>query len=140
MKFTKTLTLVALASIIACAGFAAPQAETDLSVALEKAKKEKKLLFAQYGREKCGNCQALRGYIKGGQVRLSAEKYVYANLNCDDQATSEAFGKRFKVSGNMLPFVVVADADGKQLGARTGYGKAADFTKFIKDAESKAGK
>ena len=140
MNITKSLTLVALASVIACVSFAAPQAETDLSAALEKAKKEKKLLFVQYGREKCGNCQALRGYIKGGQVRLSAEKFVYADLNCDDKATGQEFRKHFKVTGNTLPFVVVADAEGKQLAGRTGYGKADDFQKLIHAAEGKSGK
>ena len=77
----------------------------------------------------------MRAMIKGGKVRLSQSKFVYADVNCDDRATSKAFMSKFKVSGNTLPFVIIAAPDGRQLAARSGYGTEAEFNKFIQDAE-----
>ena len=118
-------------------GFAkGPDAVTDLDQALEQAKTEKKMLFIQFGREACGNCRALRGYVAKNEVRLPRDKFVYVDLDCDDKATSSAFRNHFKVEGNTLPFVVVADSDGRQLAARSGYGKPAEYKKFIQQAQS----
>ena len=113
---------------------------TNLDAALTKAKKDKTLLFVLYGRATCGNCQALRSYLKTGHVRLASDKFVYVDLNCDDPAAQQEFGKHFKVTGNMLPFVVIADADGKQIDSRTGFGDETAFEKFIKAAAKKAAK
>ena len=119
-------------------GFAkGPAAVTDLDKALEQAKTEKKLLFIQYGREKCGNCQALRSYVAKNEVKLSKDKFVYVDLNCDDAATSGAFRKLFKIEGGTLPFVVVADSEGKQLAGRSGSGTPAEYKKFLSQAASK---
>lgn len=96
------------------------------------------LLFVQYGREACGNCQALKKMIAGRDVRLAESKFVYADVNCDDPATSRAFKSQFKVEGNTLPFVVIADAEGKQLAARTGYGSAKEWEELIKEAQKRA--
>jgi thioredoxin-related protein len=132
----KSILLPALALATACGiTFAATPKVTDINEALAKAQSEKKLLFMQYGREACGNCQALKAMIKSGKVRLSPSKFVYADVNCDDPATSRVFGGKFKVSGTTLPFVVVAAPDGTQLAARSGYGSEADFNKLIRDAE-----
>jgi hypothetical protein len=109
----------------------------DLEKALRMAKEQNKLLFIQYGREKCGNCQALKGMIKEGSVRLRDSKFVYADVDCDDDATSKVFAKHFKVEGRTLPFVVIAGPDSKQLAARTGYGEAQAFEDMIRDAEKK---
>ena len=128
-----TVMLLTIATGVAYAK--APQAINDLQTALDTAKSEGKLLFIQYGRENCGNCQALKSYIAKGQLRLPQDKYVYVDLNCDDANTSQAFCKQFKVDGNTLPFVVVADSNGKQLAGRTGYGEPQDFDKLIRDAK-----
>ena len=117
-----------------------PAAVTDLAQALDQAKAEKKMLFIQYGRETCSNCQALRSYIAKNEVRLSKDKFIYVDLNCDDKTTSAAFRKSFKVEGSTLPFVVIADAEGKQLAGRSGYGTSADFKKLIQSATSGAKK
>ena len=129
--------LIPILSAAAICGFsvAATPKVTDVTEALAKAKSENKLLFLQYGRDACSNCQALRAMVKSGKVRLSSQKFVYADVNCDDDATSKAFAEKFKVSGNILPFVIVAAPDGTQLASRTGYGSEADFNKLIKDAE-----
>ncbi len=127
--------LLPATALIATAAFAAAPKITDVNEALGKAQSENKMLFLQYGREACGNCQALKGMIKTGKVRVSPSKFVYADVNCDDAATSKAFSEKFKVSGNTLPFVVIAAPDGRQLAARAGYGSPQDFEKLIKDAE-----
>jgi len=44
---------------------------------------------------------------------------------------------RFKVDGNTLPFVVIADSEGKQLACRSGYGSPEEFKKLIKEAKKK---
>ena len=106
-----------------------------LKEVLESAKKDGKLAFILFGREACGNCQALRGYIAQGSVQLSKNRFVYADLNCDDPATSQAIYKAFKVEGSALPFVVIAGNDGKQLVSRTGFGSPEDFNKLVKEAD-----
>jgi type IV secretory pathway protease TraF len=130
--FVATLATICLAE--------SPQAVTSLEKALEQAHKQGKLLFVQEGRPSCGNCQALRGYIAAGKVDLPTNLFVYADVNCDDPKTAQAFSKHFKVEGNMLPFVAIADSDGKQLAARAGFGKPDDFQELIKNAEKKATK
>ncbi len=112
---------------------------TDIKAALDQAKAENKMLFLQYGREACANCQALKAMIKSKKVQLSDSKFVYADVNCDDSATKKVFASHFKVSGNTLPFVVIASPDGKQLASHGGYGTEAEFNKLIKEA-SKAAK
>jgi thioredoxin-related protein len=132
----KTRFLAALAAFCFTAVFAAgPEKVTDINAALEKAKTENKLLFLQYGREACGNCQALKGYIKDRDLRLSESKFVYADVNCDDPATSKIFREKFKVTGSTLPFVVVAAPDGSQLAARTGYGSVKEYEDLLRDAQ-----
>ncbi len=127
--------LVALWLVPAVSFAKGPEALTDLNQALEQAKKEKKMLFIQYGREACGNCQALRGYIQSGELRLSKIAFVYVDLNCDDRKIRQQFGQKFKVKGTTLPFVVVASPDGEQLAARSGYGSPDDYEKLIKTAK-----
>ena len=135
--------LLASALLILVANFAlagGPAKITDINEALTKAKTESKMVFLQYGREACGNCQALKALIKSGKVHLSPSKFVYADVNCDDPATSKAFSEKFKVTGTTLPFVVVASSDGTQLAARSGYGTDAQFNKLIQDAGKAAKK
>lgn len=114
-----------------------PQAETDLDSALQKAKAEGKMLFIQYGREKCGNCQALKALISKNILKLSARKFVYVDLDCDDPKIRKAFNKLYTVRGSTLPFVVIADSNGKQLVARSGYGDLKDYQDLITEAKRK---
>lgn len=122
-------------AFMAVAAFAAAPKITDINEALAKGQSEKKMVFLQYGREACGNCQALKTSIKNNRIPISASKFVYADLNCDDAATSKAFSSKFNVTGNTLPFVVIVAPDGRQLAARSGYGSDTEFTRFIRDAE-----
>ncbi len=136
----KTL-LTTLAMLFATAAFAGgPAKTTDLKSALETAQGQGKMLFVQYGREACSNCQALKGMIASREVQLSESKYVYADVNCDDPKTRELFAKQFKVDGSTLPFVVVAAPDGTLLAARTGYGSADAYAGLLRDAQKAAKK
>lgn len=135
-------TLLQLLPALFCAALfaASPAKITNINDALTKAKDGRKMLFLQYGRENCGNCQALKALIKAGKVHLPATKFVYADVNCDDPATSKDFGAKFKVSGNTLPFVVIASPDGTQLAAHSGFGSDVEFNKLIREAEKAAKK
>ena len=66
-----------------------------------------------------------------------AERFVYVDLNCDDQAAMTEFGRHFKVDGQALPFVVIANFEGKQVVARCGYGTPTDYQRLILEAEAK---
>lgn len=134
------LTAAAILALVPVTYAKGPEAISDLGVALAKAKAEQKMLFVQYGREACGNCQALKKMIAEKDVRLAESKFVYADVNCDDAATSQAFKSKFKVEGKTLPFVVIADPEGKQLAARTGYGSVKEWEELIKDAQRAAKK
>ena len=109
--------------------------ENDLDTAISKAKANGKMLFVMFGREACGNCQHLKKMIKSGAVDLKVNKYVIADINCDNKKQSAVFYKRFSVSGNMLPFVVIAKPDGTMITSRTGYGEAAEYNNMIKGAK-----
>jgi|JI10StandDraft_1071094.scaffolds.fasta_scaffold42091_2 thioredoxin-related protein len=117
-----------------------PEKITDLSKALAQAKEQGKMLFVQLGRDECSNCQALRGYVREKDLRLSESKYVYADIDIDDAATRRLFDEKFKVSGNVLPFVVVASAEGTQLASRGGYGTVRDYEDLLRDAAKAAKK
>jgi thioredoxin-related protein len=139
----KTRLLTALFTVCALLGVsqAADRDKlTDIDAGLAQAKTENKLVFVQYGREACGNCQVLKGYIKDRSLRLSESKYVYVDANCDDSSTSKAFRSKFKVEGKTLPFVVVAAPDGTQLAARTGYGTVNEYEDLLKEAQKAAKK
>ena len=111
--------------------------ENDLDQAIAKAKANNKMLFIMYGRQACGNCQHLKKMVKNGTVDLKVNRYVIANINCDSKKQKASFYKRYSVTGNTLPFVVIAKPDGTMLVSRTGYGKAADYRDLIKKAEKK---
>ena len=111
----------------------APEPIHSLPGALARAKAENKMIFVQFGREACGNCQALKGYLKAGSVKLKG--CIYADLNCDEPTANSDFARQFTVTGNVLPFVVIASPEGRQLVERTGYGKPSDFSELLRRAE-----
>lgn len=133
------LTSVALLLATGLHAFAGGPAKiTNLDAALAKAKAENKLLFLEMGREDCENCQALREMVAKQKVKLPESAFVYADVNIDDPAMRKAFVRKFKVIGNILPFVVVAGPDGRQLGARAGSGTAEEYGALIEKARQKA--
>jgi len=108
---------------------------TDLSQAIQQATTEQKALFIMYGREACGNCTALKGMVASKDVRLPKSSFIVVNLNCDDPTQKAAFREKYTVTGNTLPFVVIAKPDGTQISSRSGGGSAETYNDFIRDAK-----
>lgn len=137
MKKLLTLAAALVASTIIASP---PEWGTDVSKALSQAKKENKMGFILMGREACGNCQATKKLVNEGQVPVSAEKFVIADINVDDARDSAEFERKFKGEkfGNILPFVVITGPNGKALASYSGFKNAGDLTKMIGEASAKA--
>ncbi len=97
----------------------APIPETNLSVALAKAKQEHKLLFVQYGSTTCGYCRMLRTMLNSGRLELSDADFVYLDLLTEDPRNIKAFDEYFR-RGIGLPFVAIIAPDGKEIGSHMG--------------------
>ena len=108
---------------------------TDLETALRTAKTAGKFTFVKLGRTNCGNCRALQKLIDTNRVPLPPSKFVFADISTDDASQNKAFFTRFNMSGDMLPFVVIADEQGRMLVSRSGYGTEKDFTQLLKEAD-----
>lgn len=117
-----------------------PEWGTDVSKALSQAKKENKMAFILMGREACGNCQATKKLVNEGQVPVTSEKFVVADINVDDARDSAEFERKFKGEkfGNMLPFVVITDSKGKVMSSYSGFKSAQELTAMISSASAKA--
>lgn len=136
-RIARSVVTLAVCGLPAAGQAGRPEALTDLNQALQKAAAENKLLFIQMGRPTCGNCMALKNYIRSGQLKLRDTRFVYADLNCDDKTTYQLFRSKFTVEGSMLPFVVVTDPAGRQLVSRAGYGRANEYDDLVDEAEKK---
>ena len=98
------------------------------------------MAFILMGREACGNCQATKKLVNEGQVPVTAETFVIADINVDDVRDSAEFERKFKNEkfGNTLPFVVITDAKGKVMGSYSGFKSAQDLTAMISSAGAKS--
>ena len=137
----KMLTFACAAILVAAFATTSPAATSaveDLEKALALANKEGKMLFVQCGRHDNSDCQALREYIAAGRVPIPDSLFVYADVDIDNRETAQAFKKFFTVEGHALPFVVIADSDGKQLAARTGSGGPEEYQALLKHATNTA--
>jgi thioredoxin-related protein len=137
----KTLSLLCLAFIFAGSAIAdVPKWATDVSKAVSQAGKEKKLGFILLGREACSNCQATRKLVNEGKIPVTADTFVIADINVDDQRAQAEFDKKFKKEkfGSTLPFVVITDSKGKALASYNGYKDATALTALIEEAKKKA--
>ncbi len=134
-------TLLALFTLIATALQAeAPKWADDVSRAILQAGREKKLTFILLGREACGNCQATRKLVNESKVPVTAETFVIADIDVDNQKSSGEFEKKFKKEqfGDVLPHVVITDSRGKVLSSYSGFKTAADLTAIVDGAKAKA--
>jgi thioredoxin-related protein len=117
----------------------APKWGFDVSKAIMQAGKENKLTFILAGREGCGNCQATKKLVNEGKVPVTAEAFVAADIDVDNQKSQAEFDRKFKKAkfGTTLPFVVITDSKGKILASYSGMKSEADLTKIIEEAKSK---
>ncbi|MDB5694436.1 MAG: hypothetical protein JWO81_3499 [Alphaproteobacteria bacterium] len=137
----KILTAFCLGFLLVGSAIAdAPKWATDVSKAVSQAGKEKKLGFILLGRVACGNCQATRKLINEGKIPVTADTFVIADINVDDQRARAEFEKKFKKEkfGDTLPFVVITDSRGKALASYNGFKNAATLTLLVEDAKKKA--
>jgi thioredoxin-related protein len=95
---------------------------TGLDEALRTASRERKLLFIEYGREKCSQCRTLvqQTLPRPELKNLLAERYVALAADCDagDDQVDELAAKL--EGAQMLPFVLVCDARGQFLDGLSG--------------------
>jgi hypothetical protein len=139
--------LIAIAIATATAVFAfgtvsaaPPVWSTDLGKALSQAKKENKMGFILLGRENCGNCRAAKKLVNEGKVPVSEDTFVIAEIDTDDLDADEAFLKKFGRDnfGDVLPFVVITDSEGRTLAHYSGRKSQSDLTALIEGAKAKA--
>ena len=134
------LVLSILSALTFAASAEVPTWGNDLSKTIHQATRENKLAFIVMGRENCGNCQATKRLVKEGKIAVTADTFVTADLNVDDQKTEAEFSRKYKKLefGNTLPFVVLTDSRGKALAHTSGF-KGADFwNKAIEDAKKQS--
>ncbi len=132
--------LLALLALCTAALAEAPKWSTDVSKAISQAGRENKMGFILMGREACSNCQATRKMVNESQVPVSADAFVIADINVDDQKSRAEFERKFKKEkfGDMLPFVVITDSHGKALASYSGYKSAAALTELVNTAKTQA--
>ena len=117
----------------------APKWGDDLSKTIGQARRENKLGFILVGREGCGNCKATKALVEQGKIPVTADTFVAADINIDDQKSEAEFRRKYKKLefGSTLPFVVVTDSSGKALAHAGGFKGAEHWTKVIEEAKAK---
>ena len=132
-------TLFLILALCASSLAEAPKWSTDVSKAISQAGRENKIGFILLGREACSNCQAIRKMVNESTVPVTADAFVIADINVDDQKSRAEFDRKFKKEkfGDTLPFVVITDSHGKALASFNGYKSAADLTTIIEGAKAK---
>ena len=136
----KTPTLLLIATLAASPLLAeAPAFEKDLQKTVHAATKDSKLAFILLGRAACGNCNATKAMIRDGKIPVTADAFVAADLNIDDQRVQAAFMQKYQKEkfGNTLPFVVITDSHGKALASSSGYKAPEAWSALIEEAKKK---
>ena len=135
-----TLAFLTVFSVFASISTAEPPKwGDDLSKTVSQARRENKLGFILMGRENCGNCKATKALVEQGKIPVTAETFVAADINIDDQKSQAEFMRKYKKLefGSTLPFVVVTDSSGKALAHAGGFKGADHWTKVIEEAKAK---
>lgn len=131
MKTKLLLTLVG--ALLAATALQAGELKwlTDLSQAKEQAKKEHKVILADFtGSDWCGFCikqhkevfstSTFADYAKDNLVLLKVDFPHRKKLPEAQQKANDELGKRFKIRG--YPTLIALDANGKELKRWVGYG------------------
>lgn len=113
---------------------------TRWSAAQSEARAEGRLILIELGREQCSQCRTLVQTIvpRPDVAALLAENFVALAADADD-AEGEVEELCMKLEdAYMLPFVVVADADGQFLAGTSGATTPAGFLAFLRGALERA--
>jgi len=103
------------------------------SEALLAARRERKLLFVEFGRELCGNCRALvQGVVPHPEVApLLQAHFVALASDCDDPEDGVLALAEHMPDAMALPFAIFADAEGRFLGGSEGAQSASGFKSLL---------
>ena len=105
----------------------------DTAAALERAKKEHKLLFIDFFGRWCPPCRVMEDTVLGQQAFFDATRnMVRVSLDVDRPASRE-WRTLFKPSG--YPTYLIADAALNEIGRWSGSGNLSAFTAWVKDQE-----
>jgi thioredoxin-related protein len=107
---------------------------TRLADALEQARREKKHLFVELGREQCSQCRALVQSVvpRPDVAPLLQERFVALAADADDTESAVEDLAMNLEDATMLPFVLFADADGKFVDGLSGFVNPAIFVATLK--------
>ena len=107
--------------------------------ALEKAKKEKKLVLVDIYTDWCGWCKKLDRDTysdKDVQAKL-AKDFIAVKVNPEKSSEGKKLQQQFGVRG--FPYIAFVDADGKKISQISGYLPAAAFLQQLEQVTKPAG-
>ena len=107
---------------------------TRWSEALAEAKRDRKHVFVELGREACGQCRALvQGVVPRPDVAPLLQAHFVALAADADHTEGEVEDLAMNLEdAMMLPFVLFADADGRFVEGLSGYVKPETFVAALK--------
>jgi len=112
----------------------APAGQSALDAARTKAKAENKMLFVEYGWDKCGNCRNFRNLLTGSKVLVPESEFVMVNVHPREGTDRNKFTEYFGIKQGVYPRIVITSPDGDMLGSRFGYGAAQQYNDLIDTA------
>lgn len=115
----------------------APAGQSSLDLARAKAKAEGKMLFVEYGWDKCGNCKNFRRLLANNQVMVPESEFVMVNVHPREGSDRTKFTEYFGIKQGVYPRIVITSPDGQILGSRFGYGAAKQYNDLISEAKGK---
>lgn len=96
--------------------------ETRYAEALQRARREKKRVFIEMGREACGQCRTLvQSVIPRPDVAPLLQQHFVALASDADETEEDVLKLAYELEdAYMLPFVLFVDADGKFIEGSSG--------------------
>jgi hypothetical protein len=120
-----------------------PVVNHEIGKTLNLARKKDKMGIFILGTSTCSRCRGLRKYIDEGEVSITADSFVMADLNSNDSRIVTAFFEQFHLDRSAewkIPYVVITDANGKVLVTWNGGRKAPIVDEMVQQAKDRAGK
>lgn len=136
------LTLGSISAVMVSPALAKPPVvHEEMGKTLNVARKKDKLGIFVLGTTTCSYCRVLRRHIDEGEVPITADSFVMADLDSNDPKVRDAFFKQFNIKRDApwkTPYVVITDSTGKVLVTWNGGKKAPGVEKLVQEAKSKA--
>ncbi len=107
--------------------------EDDWNTALQKAQKEKKLIFIDIYATWCGPCKMLRQYTFTDTAVGRFFNNNFVNISVDgEKGVGPQLAQQFSIEG--YPSLIITDATGKPVLLTAGYMQANDLLRFANEA------